>query len=93
MEDWLEDVESSDRDKPWTAPAKELVLYRDGERWRYAVANERGIMDGRLSVHHETEAEAQADLLARVEEMVGLRYSAQWRLDKPGWWSATLTQR
>jgi len=93
MEDWFEDVGRSDRDKPWTAPAKELVLYRDGDGWRFAVANESGIMDGRLSVNHTAEVDAQADLLARVEESTGLRYSAKWRLDKPGWWSAALRKR
>lgn len=93
MQDWLDNVQLVDRNRPWTAPAKELVLYRDGEGWRFSVMNALGIMDGRLSVNHETEVDAQAELLARVEQIAGVRFSAEWRPDKPGWWSAVLRQR
>lgn len=77
--------------KPWKAPIEQVVLYQDGIGWQYALAYSSDVADGRLQAHCETLEEAQSEVLAIVEEMTELRYSAKWRSDQPGWWSATLT--
>lgn len=83
-----------DRSKPWTAPARTLILYRtESGSWRFSIYNEGGIMDGHLAVlgDNATLEEAQSALLARVEESSGLNYAATWTTSKPDWWSANLT--
>jgi len=83
-----------DRSKPWTAPARTLILYRtESGSWRFSIYNEGGIMDGHLADlgDNATLEEAQSALLARVEESSGLSYSATWTTSKPDWWSANLT--
>ena len=79
--------------KPWEQVAKELVLCRDRDDsgWRFAIAYSLNVADGRLPSESGSVAEAQAELLSKVEELTSTRYSAEWRQDKPGWWSATLT--
>jgi len=65
-----------DRSKPWTAPARTLILYRtESGSWRFSIYNEGGIMDGHLADlgDNATLEEAQSALLARVEESSGLR--------------------
>jgi hypothetical protein len=82
-------------DKPWTAPARSLVLYCPKGQWRFAIYNEAGVVDGVLSDLSATVSpdEAQAVLLNRVQEDTGLTYLATWRQDKPDWWSADLVAR
>ena len=86
---------SWDQKKPWTAPARTLVLYRTEDRWRYAIYNEAGILDGYLPGLSPCVAleVAQATLLADVERHTGLDYEAKWAQDKPDWWSAELHPR
>ncbi|MGY4643341.1 hypothetical protein [Cellulomonas sp. URHB0016] len=77
----------------WKAVARTLVLHdRDG-RWRYAVYSDEGVVDGVLRTGGSGEvapAEAQARLLAEVEELTGRRYVATWTQDEPHVWSADL---
>jgi len=81
-----------DEAKPWRAPAKSLVLYCPKGRWRFAIYNEAGIVDGALDLPPDVGlAEARATLLRRVEEETGLTYTAAWRCNQPDWWSADLT--
>ena len=76
---------------PWTARANALVLYSPEGRWRFAVYNEVGVMDGALDLPVDaTVGDAQAALLARVQEDTGLRYEANWTQDGKGWWTAEL---
>ncbi len=82
-----------DRKRPaWKATARTLVLYNPKGEWRFAVYNDKGIIDGALSdVSAEiTPEEAQARLLAKVEEITEQRYVARWTQDQPHWWTADL---
>lgn len=82
----------SESERPWKATARTLVLYNPEGRWRFAIYNDEGTIDGTLPhVPAETAAEeAQARLLARVEEITEQRHVARWKQDKPHWWSAEL---
>ena len=86
---------SWDRKKPWTAPARTLVVYRTERGWRFAIYNEAGILDGGLpDVPTDASPElAQADLLRKVEEESERTYVASWSSDKPDWWYADLTTK
>ena len=86
--------ESWDRTKPWTATAKGLVLYRTGGNWRFAIYGSAGIIDGALCDldSDSLPATAQARLLDAVFRMTGRTYQAKWREDKPGWWTADLSE-
>jgi hypothetical protein len=76
----------------WKATARTLVLYIPKGQWRFAIYNDEGIVDGALAdVSAEIAPEqAQARLLAKVEEMTEQRYVATWKQDKPHWWAADL---
>ena len=80
--------------KPWAARARALVLYCPTDQWRYAIYNDEGIIDGALlDVSPDADpADAQATLLRKVEEITGLHYAANWKQDKPRWWSAALEE-
>jgi hypothetical protein len=81
--------------KPWTARVKSLVLYNEDEVWRFAIANEAGIVDGRLpdlSSGAPVE-DAQKELMRLVRESTGLDYEATWSSTKPHWWSAEVEHR
>ena len=84
---------SWDRTQPWTAPARSVVLWRAGHRWRYAIHSEAGIFDGGLGDLDEQASadEAQMTLLGRIRDSTGLTYAATWSLDRADWWSAELT--
>ena len=80
-----------DQSTPWTAPARELVLYQDEQGWRFAVSNNVGILDGRLhDLSTDALDDAKAELLDLVENATGLTYRAEWRSERPGWWTADL---
>ncbi|BEL05422.1 hypothetical protein Q0Z83_036130 [Actinoplanes sichuanensis] len=77
----------------WKATARALVLYNPEGQWRFAIYNDAGIIDGGIP---DTSAkiapdEAQAWLLANVEEITEQRYVAEWKQNQPHWWSADLT--
>lgn len=81
-------------DKPWTLPAKTLVLYLRDPGWRYAVYYERGdVMDGGLDDSSSQSLEAaQAELLRKVEELTDLKYAATWTPADNEMWTADLTR-
>lgn len=79
-----------DKKKPWTAPARSLVLLRRDSRWRFAIYNEAGIVDGALDdvpVDAAPEA-AQARLVDKVVELTGLKYEVQWSSGELDTWAA-----
>ena len=86
--------ESWDRPKPWTAAAEALVLYRTDGQWRFAIYGSAGIIDGALADldSGSPPATAQARLLDEVSRMTGRKYRAEWSEDRPGWWTADLTE-
>jgi hypothetical protein len=67
-----------------------LVLFRTGDRWRFATYTTRGVMDGSLvdvSLDAD-ERQAQDALLASTEEFFQGRCDVTWTpSDKPGWWT------
>ena len=69
------------------SPEQAAVLYNPKGEWRFAIYNDEGIIDGRLlDVSAEVAPEeAQAQLLAKVEEISAQRYVARWKQDKPHW--------
>jgi hypothetical protein len=85
-------VPGLDRKRPWSAPARSLILYCPEKVWRFAVYNEAGIIDGRMADLPEqcSPEDAQAALVADVEDWTGLKYCVTWSSDKPGWWTADL---
>ncbi|MEU0561385.1 hypothetical protein [Dactylosporangium sp. NPDC006015] len=75
----------------WKATARVLVLYNPKGQWRYAVYNDKGVLDGMLDASAEAAPEeAQAQLLAEVEEITEQRYVARWTQNRPHWWTADL---
>ena len=84
--------ENRDRSRPWTEVAKALVLYRTDKEWRFAIYSAVGIMDGRFTdLDPDCSPEVpQARLLDNVSRATNMEYRAEWREDKPGWWSAEL---
>lgn len=77
---------------PWTAPARSVVLYCPKTQWRFAIFIEADIIDGALDLPATAAPEdAQASLVARVQDDTRLTYLMKWTLDKPRWWSAELT--
>ncbi len=84
---------SWDQSKPWTAPARILILYRtESGGWRFSIYNEAGTMDGFLDdLGDQATLEEAQSLLARAEESSGLKYAATWTTSNPNWWSADLT--
>jgi hypothetical protein len=83
-----------DRAKPWTAPARSLVLYRASDRWRFAIYNMAGIIDGALDLSPEVDPSvAQMELLSRVETDSGVAYETTWQQGQDGWWTADLVAR
>lgn len=93
---------TSSEGKPWTAPATHLVLLkqrrihphrggRQRDRWRYAIYNEVGIIDGHLDSPLNCPLDqVQRDLLAKVEALTGLHYDTVWTGDSSDCWSAQL---
>jgi hypothetical protein len=80
--------------KPWTARAKSVVLFETDVGWRFAVHNEAGILDGRLSeVTTSDPMIAKAHMMGLLHSTSRYLYEATWTSDKPGWWSAELVVR
>lgn len=79
-------------DRPWTTPARRLVLHNAGGDWRYAIYSDVGVVDGALRGLSATAApeQAQAALLAHATDLTGHRYAATWSPRQPHGWSATL---
>ncbi|BEL10774.1 hypothetical protein Q0Z83_089650 [Actinoplanes sichuanensis] len=77
----------------WKATARTLVLYNPEGQWRFAIYNDAGIIDGGIpdASAKIPPDEAQAWLLANVEEITEQRYVAAWKQNQPHWWSADLT--
>jgi hypothetical protein len=80
-------------EKPWTAPARVLVLYNAEDEWRYAIYSDVGVVDGVLDGLPGSAAaeEAQTALLTRVADVTGRRYSATWDAQAPHRWTADLS--
>jgi hypothetical protein len=80
-------------DRPWTAPARILVLYTAEHEWRYAIYSDAGVADGVLAGLPRSAApeEAQTALLARAVDVTGRHYVAVWDAPGPHRWTADLS--
>jgi hypothetical protein len=80
-------------EKPWTAPARVLVLYSAEDEWRYAIYSDVGVADGVLDGLRGSAApeQAQTALLSRVVDVTGRHYSATWDEHEPHRWTADLS--
>jgi hypothetical protein len=81
-----------DRNKPWTAPARSVDLYRSAGRWKFGLANEAGILDGVVQgVTADDDLQvASAAFLLRLTESTGVAYAAQWTEHPNGAWHGEL---